>query len=57
MRNPAIWRQIPIHFEDHPLKKAKGGKIERDEASEQHCFIPIHTAILLRDSNQDFTDS
>jgi hypothetical protein len=49
MRNSAIWRQIPIHFKDHPLKKAKGWEIERDEANEQHCFVLIHTAILLRD--------
>jgi hypothetical protein len=33
--NPTIWRQITIHFEDHPLKKAEGRETERDEADEQ----------------------
>jgi hypothetical protein len=35
MRNPAIGRQIAVHFKDHPLNEAKGGEVERDEANEQ----------------------
>jgi len=44
MRNPPGQRQLLIHPKDHQVKKAKGGKIERDEANQEHCFALIHYA-------------
>lgn len=44
MRDPRARGYLLIHPEDHQVKKAKGGKIERDEADQEHCFVLIHYA-------------